>query len=400
MYHNRLSDANIEYRQLFHFFFHYRTAALVIALVWSIQKTSSWHGFNVAIIVLGIIACYTAILYWRRHYFYSLVLKTPMLLSVDILISATLLVMFKSWDTPFFYYTVAPVLVASVLFRFKGAVFSSTILALGHLASLLVHEQGPVIKAATLHFNPIFGQVMAYYFIGIMCIYPADMIAEIARQRSIIKEKSEIEAVAEERLRISRELHDNLAQLLVAIKMHLYAISKKLDTDEEELEYVANLASKALVELRNSIFNLQPESMKQDLCGLLKDCCHRLAMSTSADIDHKLDVGNIYLSPCQRTEILRICQEAMANALNHSGTNKLIIKAVAQGQNLLIAVEDFGVGFSQDNTSSGMGLLNMRERARSLGGTIEITSSPGAGTRVQLVVPLDESCGGEFKALN
>ena len=94
--------------------------------------------------------------------------------------------------------------------------------------------------------------------------------------------------------------------------------------------------------------------------------------------------------PALEAAVYRITQEAIANTIKHAQATRLIVTVVENGDVLSLSVEDDGCGFDQnDQTGAGFGLIGLRERVELLGGTLAITSHPGAGTRVDAVVPVE-----------
>ena len=117
----------------------------------------------------------------------------------------------------------------------------------------------------------------------------------------------------------------------------------------------------------------------------------------SPDCHIRLEVGEGFPpAPLDEgaTELLRIVQEALTNARKHSGAENVRVELKAEGDDLVVEVEDDGQGFEPDTISAGVGLRSMRERAAVLGGKLEVESEPGRGTRVRLRTPLRKAGGG------
>jgi NarL family two-component system sensor histidine kinase LiaS len=114
------------------------------------------------------------------------------------------------------------------------------------------------------------------------------------------------------------------------------------------------------------------------------------AVEKRAGVDAKLVVeGNINLSSTVEQEMFRVLLEALNNALNHSSATSVCVLLSAEEDRVIGAVEDDGLGFDTASAgeSGGMGLRNMRDRITTLGGTIKLTSSPGSGTTVRVLIP-------------
>jgi signal transduction histidine kinase len=97
------------------------------------------------------------------------------------------------------------------------------------------------------------------------------------------------------------------------------------------------------------------------------------------------------LDPQQDTAIYRVAQEAIGNALRHSGAGRVTVNLAGRQRTVVLEVSDDGVGFDPASPAAGLGLTSMRERARSVGGKLTITSGTGAGTKVRLSAPASAS---------
>lgn len=205
-----------------------------------------------------------------------------------------------------------------------------------------------------------------------------------------------VSAQEDERKRLARELHDETCQDLVALGMKLdAALAANTPTAAREgLQQARTLAGRALTEIHRLIYDLRP-SVLDDL-GLFASVRwlaeHHLR---PAGIAFRCEVTepDRRLAPDQETVLFRAVQEALQNVARHSGAESVLLQIEPRGQGLQIEIEDDGHGFDPESvaepapTGRGLGLLGMRERLSLLGGSAQITSSPGAGTRVVLTVP-------------
>lgn len=206
-------------------------------------------------------------------------------------------------------------------------------------------------------------------------------------------EDSRTLALAEERERMARELHDALNQSLFSLSLTARAASRHLSTDPErtaeELNEIALLAKEAMAELRAVVEGLRTPDVDRD--GLLPAIrsqaallsrVHNLDVDVEADEEPTLD-GRV------EHEVFRIVQEALTNAVRHAQPARVTVSLVS-GDSLQLTVRDDGLGFDPDEQNyrgRRLGLTSMRERAASIGGTLTITSSPGNGASVHLEVP-------------
>ncbi|MGY1736645.1 GAF domain-containing protein [Geodermatophilus sp. SYSU D00684] len=195
-----------------------------------------------------------------------------------------------------------------------------------------------------------------------------------------------------ERQHLARELHDSVSQALYGIALGARTIRELLDRDPGQIsgpaDYVLQLADVALAEMRALIFELRPESLELEglHAALSKEADavrarHGLVVETVLD-----DVPEVSLQA--QHALYRIAQEALHNAARHGHAYHVGVRLHADGSTVILEVVDDGVGFEPDAEYPGhLGLRSMRERAAALGGTVRITSSFGAGTRVRVTVP-------------
>lgn len=209
-------------------------------------------------------------------------------------------------------------------------------------------------------------------------------------------------AVAEERNRLAREIHDTLAQAFLGILMHLRAIPGAPDAAAAEVhrEQAALLAQEGLQEARRSVWNLRPRSLEEKslataLADELKRFQLRHGIATQLDVygDTGLAQG---LPPRLEAGLLRIAQEALHNVAKHAHATSVTVELRLAPSWVELTVHDDGVGFEMPAggfpaaPAGGFGLGGMRERAHLLGGELSVVSSPGAGTRVTARVPRDD----------
>jgi signal transduction histidine kinase len=219
--------------------------------------------------------------------------------------------------------------------------------------------------------------------------------AAIAITNARLYEESRELSILSERNRLALELHDAVSQKLFSLVLNAEAAATLVERDAgaaaAQLAKLQTLAQQALEELRALIFELRPPDLERDgLCGALRKHVGVLAQR-GGEVSLELDAEGAG-DPARDAEILRIAQEALANALRHAQAEHVVVRLRAEDGRLLLEVEDDGVGFepaSPEARSRRLGLTSMEERARRLRGRLEIDSAPGRGTAVQLAVPLD-----------
>jgi PAS domain S-box-containing protein len=198
----------------------------------------------------------------------------------------------------------------------------------------------------------------------------------------------------EEKTRVARELHDELAQSLTAIKMDANWVRDKLEADPQEarrkLEQVLVLVDSAVASTRRIAADLRPLLLDDLGLGpavewLAGSFTQRHGVPCKLSVDGELELAEPYA-----TAVFRIVQESLANVAKHAGASQVSVEVECAGDGIVLAVRDDGRGFdtAAPRRPTSLGLMGLRERAQLLGGTIAIDSAPGAGTRIEVRIPV------------
>jgi signal transduction histidine kinase len=221
--------------------------------------------------------------------------------------------------------------------------------------------------------------------------------AAIAITNARLYERSRELSILSERNRLALELHDVVSQKLFSLVLTAEAASTLLDRDPSaaraQVSRLQELAREALDELRSLVLELRPPEADRDgLCGALRK--HVEVLRRVHDVAIELDIDDGVGSGVDKgrdREILRIAQEALHNAVRHAAADGVTVRLGDHEGRLVLEVEDDGIGFQpadDELRSKHLGLTSMEERARRLGGRLQIRSRPGAGTTVRLEVGL------------
>jgi signal transduction histidine kinase len=194
----------------------------------------------------------------------------------------------------------------------------------------------------------------------------------------------------DERRRIARDLHDETGQLLTALRMELDLARAR--ANEAELQAIlgrmGEVLEQAFEATRALVGELRPRIL--DDLGLgpaVEWYVARFQGRPGIRCALTIDPPEVSASPELATAVFRILQESLTNVARHSGASAVRIRLARGGDAIELEVADDGRGFDPDATRTGYGLLGMRERAQALGGSLEIRSAPGAGSRVRLRLP-------------
>jgi signal transduction histidine kinase len=179
------------------------------------------------------------------------------------------------------------------------------------------------------------------------------------------------------------ELHDNIGQLLSSTKMLLGVLQRTMKEVPETLNIAEETLGKAIGEVRSLSKSLDKEWLQQfNLIENLQTEVHRINAAKGLQI-HFTHCENIFLTTDKQLILFRIIQEALQNAIKHSGAENIYIEIINDNDDLIINVIDNGKGFEDIvNPSAGLGLKNMKHRTTLLGGNIEWSSESNKGVTV------------------
>jgi signal transduction histidine kinase len=199
----------------------------------------------------------------------------------------------------------------------------------------------------------------------------------------------------EEKSRIAAELHDNVGQILISIKMDLERIKRGIDAVpgpvNEWVEAAIGKSVEAIKDLREIAQGLKPVALESiDLVTALHNLFEDIRDRSGLRIDFFHDRVPLDMAFPVKLAIFRIAQEALTNVIKHSGATKVHFNLFGRGHTLTLAVEDDGVGFDPNGPAGKptLGLLIMKERATQMGGELCIESSRGQGTHLLVEIPL------------
>lgn len=218
--------------------------------------------------------------------------------------------------------------------------------------------------------------------------------AAIALTNARLYERSRELTIAEERSRLAHELHDAVSQKLFSLRLTAQAAAALVDRDPSrakgELQQVAALAAEAADELRAAVVELRPAALDEDgLVATLRTHTQVLDRAHSAAVTFESHAVRA-LPAAQEEAMLRVAQEALHNALRHSGAERVCVTLVRRGAGAVLRVADDGSGFDPRvirRAGRHLGLVSMRDRAGGVGGRLTVESEPGKGTTIEMEVP-------------
>ena len=241
--------------------------------------------------------------------------------------------------------------------------------------------------------------IFFYLAVFILCIIMGHTVqqTELTSQRNqrLVEELQEMQqklqelAVVDERNRLARDLHDSVKQQVFAISMQLSAARTTLSESDKAYPPVAEaerLAQQAGAELTTLINALRSPGLEsKSLADAIRE--HAEVWSRQNNIESETHIDST-VSVNQQTEqaLFRVLQEALANVARHSRANKVTVTLKSENGNVVLMIEDNGIGYDAERIIRGIGLDSMRERLAGVNGELEISSLKSQGTRVVATV--------------
>ena len=244
-------------------------------------------------------------------------------------------------------------------------------------------------------------------FLLVVIIWVVVLGRRLREQMAIMRQKLRSSAVLEERNRIARELHDTLEQELAGITMQLDlavdCFQQAPNVAQHALQTARDMSRHSMVEARRSVWDLRCQLLENgDLVSALKQIVEPLVPREQTKVDFKILGNPVRLPGPVEMNLLRIGQEAVANAMKHGCADHVSIELRYATASVCLTVSDNGHGFGagQPSPTGHFGLLDMRERAQSMGSFLRVESEPGRGTSIAVEVSLHpaERIDEEFKA--
>ncbi len=203
--------------------------------------------------------------------------------------------------------------------------------------------------------------------------------------------ESRIEA---ERKHFSREVHDELGQILTALRMDTLIMEMKfsnLGADlNDKVQHMKALVDRAIEAVRDVAANMRPLAMDMGLTDALKWLCAEFSRTSGVPCSYMPDKSLAAIDSNRAVVLFRIVQESLTNITRHAGATQVKVCVQGKGSQLLVSIQDDGAGFDVNSAISGktLGLLGMRERAMAIDGTMQIIGDAGVGTTVEVSIPL------------
>lgn len=223
---------------------------------------------------------------------------------------------------------------------------------------------------------------------------------EIAEERAKTLARKIIHLQEDERKRISREMHDEMGQLLTAISLDVWNLGQSLDKHDikqvrQRLGEIRNLVDELDDKVGEITLDLRPPMLDDlGLAPTLRWYVDHFIGRTDIEVGLEIEKSLKEIPPEIATALYRITQEALTNVVKHAQANHVVIDLICTAYAITLRIKDDGHGFKFEggenlpSTSQGMGLIGIRDRADLLGGTMQVQSQPGQGTMIEVEIPL------------
>lgn len=311
------------------------------------------------------------------------------LLVVDAVLASLLLLLTGGLRSPFMLYSMAPVMTASLLANKKVTVGITGLTIGAMLVAQFAHPLSP----------PGSPQIELYLlYIATMCLTAILPYLVNTKLRHQVSSQS----MLLERQRLSHDMHDGLAQTIAAIRWKTQLIARSANdnrVDHDQFMELDSLAEKAQMDVEECLELLRSNVASGNLLLDIRDCLEHLNHDSGICCKLEAMTDKLPLSAPLEFEVLRICREALNNVRKHAQAHHVQVTVSSVDSRVEVRITDDGRGFDvvnqhQDGSNGwGLGLLVMRERADGFGGTLEVSSRPGCGTEVRLLVPLTGKAG-------
>ncbi len=221
-------------------------------------------------------------------------------------------------------------------------------------------------------------------------------LRELAEQNRRLGEEAGRGAVLEERMRLARDLHDTVNQQLFVLAMRAAALKTRLEKNSGEAEKLVpemvkleEMARQAHSQIRELILQIRPVTLENEgLAPALEEYVNNTAESEGWQIKTRVD-HSIRPDSIVSESLFRIAQEALNNISKHASTKKVEVYLGREDKSIKMEIGDNGIGFDPRKAirPTAVGLSGIRERTKGIGGSLEIKSAPGEGTRISVIVP-------------
>jgi signal transduction histidine kinase len=368
------------------FLFAYRTFAFIIAIPQiffvGYPRLLPWHDW----ILLSIIGAYTLFRIARPFRRYKRKAFTYADYASDVIVCLSLLALTGGLRSPFLLYGLCPILSAALFFPKKLTFPIASMPTLAVIASqILIYS-----PSLTMSFYPpeLSFSLLGAYMAGSLLLASLPYVININ-----VSQEIRVGAIIDERSRLSREIHDGVAQVIGIVRWKTELLRQKIASGDIEQALtqateIQGLVGKAQQEVKEAIDDLRTTTgAMQGFFAAIVQYATEFTRGYGIRCELHVTNGQVNLPLLAELELLRITQEALVNVRKHSAASMVEITFGSKKDAVEMTIRDNGRGFDTQTEFRGDGLAVMKERARSLGGELAITTSPGHGTEIKVSLP-------------
>ncbi len=343
-------------------------------------------------IILGTLGVYTVLrvfapLRWRQRS-----LMTYLILLGDFTLCIMLVIYTNGLNSAFLLYSLTPIMTAALLFEEKVA------LSLAAIASLSLS----ITHLALSQLNERWAWLLQGHNLTLLIVYTlfSFVVAMVPYRINLnIRRRIEREAIIEERRRIAREIHDGIAQSLGYLNLKTKMASDLVSDNNSvkalaELNDIRKVVQDTYEDIRESIDQLSTEIRNLPMIPTLANYIQEFGNNNGIKVDFYCPKPFPELSPVAELQVLRITQEALTNVRRHSLSTEAEVRLEQNKTDIDLVIKDNGQGFALSDLEKSPpgyhGLNIIKERAESLGGDLNISTTPGEGTALLISLPLDK----------
>ncbi|MEM8639235.1 MAG: sensor histidine kinase [Cyanobacteria bacterium P01_G01_bin.54] len=253
--------------------------------------------------------------------------------------------------------------------------------------NLQLIQEAPHVLLTDRLLNNLVIHISMSVFIIILCL---TLVAEYKSRQKAIALTQEVELLAAdlERARIARDIHDSLGHTLTSLDVQLELAQRlyqqqRSDKIQPALDTAKLLASQSIQEVRRAVATMRAETF--DLNKALPQLLEVFISNPTITVKSKIDLPQLPLQT--NHQLYCVLKEGLENIRKHSQAQGIKLKGYASDDAVILELEDDGMGFDITQSTQGFGIRGMQERIQLIGGTIQLESTPGKGTRIQLEVP-------------
>lgn len=237
------------------------------------------------------------------------------------------------------------------------------------------------------------GSVLGFHFFRQQKLKSIQKDKEIELQKALSKVETQAQ-LHEQRLKISRDLHDNIGAQLTFVTLGMDRLKNNFAQNPgpviDQIESLKSFTKTTIQELRDTVWAMNQSQMTfEDIQSRIMGFTEQVAWSEdlSLEVDFAADLDGIRLGSFEGISIYRILQESLNNAVKHAQATVISAKLKRDPEGVQITIEDNGIGFDT-TTASGNGLTHLKSRVKELNGIISFHSELGKGTRLEISIPL------------